>query len=113
MATDWWCTKACPTILQADPNPAKFHRTHVARKESASGWDLRRRNLVDNCELHQFIDNAFMTEESHPVVAMQKFSKGFFVASDHGEIAMYVRSEENNTSTGKNPYDWIRTCLPA
>ena len=85
----------------------------LERNQLVAGTSEGEIYLVDNCELHQFIDNAFMTEESHPVVAMQKFSKGFFVASDHGEIAMYVRSEENNTSTGKNPYDWIRTCLPA
>ena len=46
------------------------------------------------------------------VTAIQKYSKGFFVASDRGEVALWVRSDENNNSDGNNFYDWIRTWQP-
>ena len=44
---------------------------------------------------------------------MTPFSKGFFVSSDWGHMAMWVRYEENNQSTGKdghwNLYEFIRS----
>ena len=35
------------------------------------------------------------------------------MASDRGEVALWVRSEENNSTSGKYFYDWIRTWQPA
>jgi hypothetical protein len=65
---------------------------------------------VEKQECMQSIDNAFMSEDNNShVTAIQKYSKGFFIASDRGEVALWVRSDENNTSTGKFFYDWIRT----
>jgi len=60
------------------------------------------------------MENAFQSEDncSH-VVAIQKMSKGFFVASNRGEVALWVRSEENNNTTGRTAYDWIKTWQPA
>ena len=56
------------------------------------------------------MENAFQSEDNNShVVAIQKMSKGFFVASDRGEVALWVRSEENNNTTGRNPYDWVKT----
>jgi len=48
------------------------------------------------------------------VSCLKTFSKGFFVSSEVGYMAMWVRSEENNSTTGKNLYDFIRKwCPPA
>ena len=38
------------------------------------------------------------------------YSKGFFVASDSGLVALWVKSEENQNSNGKDYYDFIRRC---
>jgi len=34
--------------------------------------------------------------------------KGFFIASDSGHVALFVRTEENNQTTGNALYDFIR-----
>jgi WD40 repeat protein len=36
------------------------------------------------------------------------FSKGFFVASEAGTVALWAKAEENNKSSGKEYYDFIR-----
>jgi WD40 repeat protein len=43
---------------------------------------------------------------------IKEFSKGFFVASDSGHMAMWVRSDENNSTSGKQAYDFIRRWQP-
>jgi hypothetical protein len=42
------------------------------------------------------------------VSLIKPYSKGFFVASDSGYMALWVRSEENNATSGKTAYDGIR-----
>lgn len=57
-----------------------------------------------------------MAEEEDEIVnitAIKEFSKGFFVASDNGYMAMWVRSDENNSTSGKQAYDFIRKWQPA
>lgn len=44
---------------------------------------------------------------------IRTFSKGFFISSENGHLALWVRSEENNSTTGKQPYDFIRQWCPA
>ena len=65
--------------------------------------------LLETFELKQTIDNAFRSEDSiYNVSCIRPFSKGFFIASDNGYIAMWVKSEENNSSSTNNLYDFIR-----
>lgn len=47
------------------------------------------------------------------VSLIKPYSKGFFVASDSGYMALWVRSEENNATSGKTAYDGIRKWQPA
>ncbi len=67
--------------------------------------------IVEDFEQKQLIDNAFGTEEIQNVTCIKEFSKGFFVASDWGYMAMWVRSEENNSTQNKEGqiYDFIRS----
>jgi hypothetical protein len=59
------------------------------------------------------VDNAFQSEDNNSyVVSVQKYSKGLFIASNRGECALWVRSEENNSTSGKTDYDWIKTWQP-
>ena len=59
------------------------------------------------------VDNSFHSEDNNSfVVAIQKYSKGVFIASNRGECALWVRSEENNSTSGKQNYDWIKTWQP-
>ncbi len=69
--------------------------------------------LFDNFELKQEAESAFLAEDSTHVIAVSRFSKGFIVASNKGDMAMWVRSEENNSTSGKQLYDFIRKWQPA
>jgi|TARA_B110000285_G_C15128801_1_gene622067 hypothetical protein len=42
------------------------------------------------------------------VSLIRPYSKGFFIASDNGFMALWVRHEENNSPSGKQAYDFIR-----
>ncbi len=71
--------------------------------------------IVENCEMKQYIENAFNLPtneeegEAQPIITcIKEFTKGFFVASDTGLMAMWVRSDENNSTSGKQAYDFIR-----
>jgi len=44
----------------------------------------------------------------HPISVITPWSKGFFVGSEDGLMSMWVRSEENNKTTGKDAFDLIR-----
>lgn len=57
--------------------------------------------IVEDGTAKQTIDNAFGTEEVYNISSIKEFSKGFFLASDKGHVAMWVWSEENNHSTTK------------
>lgn len=62
--------------------------------------------IVEGYEMKQYIENAFNTtqedeEEIVGITTIKEFSKGFFVASETGHMAMWVRSEENNSTSGK------------
>lgn len=46
--------------------------------------------ILEDYEQKQLIDNAFGTEELHNISCMKEFSKGFFLASDKGHMAMWV-----------------------
>lgn len=39
---------------------------------------------------------------------IQRYSKGFFIASDNGYMALWVRTEENDATTEKQAFDFIR-----
>jgi WD40 repeat protein len=62
----------------------------------------------------QIIENAFMSEQIYGVSCIQPYSKGFFIASDDGMMALWVRSEENNQSSNQENqnYDFIRRWSP-
>lgn len=68
---------------------------------------------LENYEMLQEIDSAFSADDNSYVVALEKFQHGFYVASDQGDMAMWVRSEENNSTSGKKPLDFIRKWQPA
>ena len=59
-------------------------------------------------------DSFFADKEEEPeyVTCVSKFSKGFIICSNSGEMAMWVRSEENNSTSGKELYDFIRKWQP-
>ena len=58
--------------------------------------------FLENFELKQHVDNAFLSDDNlMHVSALKPFSKGFYIASDNGTMALWVRSEENNSSSGK------------
>jgi hypothetical protein len=58
--------------------------------------------FLENFELKQSVENAFNAEDSlMHVSCLRTFSKGFIISSDNGHMAMWVRSEENNSTTGK------------
>ena len=63
--------------------------------------------LFDQFEVKQDIEHAFQQDGSF-VTAISKFSKGFIISSDKGDMAMWVRSEDNNSTSGKQAYDFIR-----
>lgn len=68
--------------------------------------------MVDKA-IYKIYDNAFQSEENQSyVVSITKFSKGFFVGSNEGEMAMWIRSEENQSSSGKSHYDFIARWQP-
>ncbi len=52
--------------------------------------------ILEDYEEKQIIDNGFMTEDVHKITCIKEFSKGFFLGSEKGHMAMWVRSEENN-----------------
>ena len=68
---------------------------------------------LQNYEIKQEADSAFQAEDSTHVIAVSKFAKGFLVSSNKGDMAMWVRSEENNATSGKQLYDFIRKWSPA
>jgi hypothetical protein len=68
--------------------------------------------LYEKFEPKREIDSAFQSEDPTYVTAVSKFSKGILISSNTGDMAMWVRSEENNSSSGKDPYDFIRKWQP-
>jgi len=82
--------------------------------------------IAEGMELKQYIENAFSSgaaanqsigeeaaEDIYSISAIKEFAKGFFVASESGYLAVWVRSEENNSTSGKQAYDFIRKWQPA
>jgi hypothetical protein len=68
-------------------------------------------------KITQTIDSAFQSEAENSedksfVTCIVKFSKGFIICSNTGEMALWVRSEENNSTSGKELYDFIRRWQP-
>jgi len=47
------------------------------------------------------------------ITCITPYGKGFFVGSEEGLMSLWVRSEENNKTTGKDPYDFIRKWMAA
>jgi hypothetical protein len=88
----------------------------------AAGTDTGELFILDNYELKQTIDNAFYTGSygqgplddkgkhtaAFNVSLIKPYSKGFFIASDNGYMALWVRSEVNNSTSGKFAFDFIR-----
>jgi cilia- and flagella-associated protein 57 len=46
------------------------------------------------------------------VSLIRPFSKGFYISSSNGYMALWVRSEENNSTSGKQAFDFIRKWQP-
>lgn len=83
--------------------------------------------ILENFEAKQTIDNGFNPgaysshsagEDGKPQAPMnisliKRYSKGFFIASDNGYMALWVRSEENNSTSEKQAFDFIRKWQPA
>lgn len=68
---------------------------------------------LNNFEKDQAADSAWNTEEIMAVTCIQKYSKGFFVASERGYLSLWVRQEEHsNSKGGREPYDFIRRFDP-
>ena len=76
--------------------------------------------ILENYELKQHIENAFnnqaplmgkstsvgggdLTKQNQLqfVSCIKAYSKGFFIAADNGTMALWVRSEENQQTSGK------------
>jgi len=70
--------------------------------------------ILEEFHQKQIIENAFMSEEIFGVSCIQPYSKGFFIGSDDGMMALWVRSEENNKSNTQDNqlYDFIRRWSP-
>jgi WD40 repeat protein len=70
--------------------------------------------ILEEYQQKQVIENAFMSEDIYNISCIKPYSKGFFIASDNGIMALWVRSEENNQSTNKENqlYDYIRRWSP-
>jgi len=91
-----------------------------------AGTDTGELFILDNYELKQTIDNAFYTGSygqgplddkgkhtpAFNVSLIKPYSKGFFIASDNGYMALWVRSEVNNSTSGKTAFDFIRKWQP-
>ena len=67
--------------------------------------------LFEQFELKQEIELAFQQDDVY-VTSATKFSKGFLISSNKGDMAMWVRSEDNNSTSGKQAYDFIRKWAP-
>ena len=77
---------------------------------------------VDNFEQKQYIENAYNTggygigpvgedgkiKPPLNISLIKSFSKGFYISSNNGYMALWVRSEENNATSGKQAFDFIR-----
>lgn len=70
--------------------------------------------ILEEFQQKQIIENAFMGEEIYSISCIKPYSKGFFIASDDGIMALWVRSEENNHSSNQENqvYDFIRSWSP-
>ena len=73
--------------------------------------------VLENYEQKQLIENAFNSDDLYNITCVRAYSKGFFVASENGTMALWVRSDENNAATsgaGKDSqlYDFIRKWQP-
>ena len=78
--------------------------------------------MLENYEEKQYIESAFNTggygqgimgedgkvQPPMNVSLIRPYSKGFFIASDNGYMALWVRHEENNSTSGKQAFDFIR-----
>ena len=68
----------------------------------------------ENYQLKRVHDNAFQSDDNNSyVVSIKTFSKGFFIGSNEGDMAMWIRQEENQSTSGKNDYDFIARWQPA
>ncbi len=54
--------------------------------------------IYENFEFKQKVENAFKSDTLMSVSCLKAYSKGFFVSSDTGNMALWVKQEENNTS---------------
>jgi hypothetical protein len=64
--------------------------------------------------VHKTFDRSFDSKEKLTyVVCIRPFSHGFYIGSNEGEMAMWLRSDQNPASTGKDPYDCVKKWQPA
>lgn len=58
--------------------------------------------ILEEFNQKQIIENAFMSDDIYGVTCIQPYSKGFFIGSDDGMMALWVRAEENNKGTSQD-----------
>ena len=69
--------------------------------------------IVKDNSLHKEFPNAFNSEESDSyVTCIRPFSQGFYIGSNDGDMALWLRQDVNPASTGKYPYDFIKKWQP-
>ena len=69
--------------------------------------------IVKDNALHKEFINAFNSEESDSyVTCVRPFSQGFYLGSNDGDMALWLRQDQNPASTGKYPYDFIKKWQP-
>jgi len=70
--------------------------------------------ILEDFQQKQIIENAFMSEEIFSISCIQPYNKGFFIGSNEGTMALWVKSEENNQTASKEDqiYDFIRCWSP-
>ena len=67
----------------------------------------------EDYQLKKMHENGFKSDENLSyVVSIKPFSKGFYIGSNEGEMAMWLREEVNPSSTNKDPYDFIARWQP-
>ena len=71
-------------------------------------------HYIEDKQLRDHFDNAFGNEDGQNyVVCLKPFSKGFFVGSNEGDMACWVRSEESQRATKNKTINFVRKWQPS
>ena len=52
------------------------------------------------------------SRETQAISVIKAYSKGFFIAGDKGSMVLWVKSEENDATSEKQAFDFIRKWTP-